>query len=219
MNINQMAKRAAVYLTRELMLDHNITDTLRFGLEIIFCILIKGIILFSIAYFLGILPEVTFAVIFGSLYRLFSGGAHCSGYCRCLSLGLLVFLGTGALGLYLERYLSTNFMVYLLLAGYLLSLACIVIWAPGEVPFKKITKVSDRIIFKVLSFASLNLWVLASQYFIAHYNFSLVLAGLIAVLIQTYSFTPPGYRVVHKFDNLLAGRLPKKEVSINAAEN
>ncbi|GAB6273696.1 MAG: accessory gene regulator B family protein [Peptococcaceae bacterium] len=219
MNINQLAGGTAAYLTRELALDTGKTDTLRFGLEIILCILIKGIILFGLAYFFGILPEVTFAVITGSLFRLFSGGAHCSVYLRCLSLGLLVYLGAGELGLYLERYLSSNFLVYSLLAGFLLSFICVIIWAPGKVPFKKITNISERILFKLLSLVCLNLCVGAGMYIIAHGNSSLALAGLIAILTQAFSFSPPGYRAIQKIDGLLAGLLKRKEVSANVVDS
>ncbi|OPX86647.1 MAG: putative accessory gene regulator protein [Pelotomaculum sp. PtaB.Bin013] len=219
MNINQLAGEAAAYLTRELALDTGKTDTLRFGLEIIFCIIIKGIILFSLAYLLSILPEVTFALISGSLYRLFSGGAHCGGYLRCLSLGLIVYLGAGELGLYLERYLLTDFLVYLLFAGCSLSSICVIIWAPGEVPFKKITKILDRILFKVLSLASLALWIGASVHFINCNKSSITIAGLIAILTQTFSFSPPGYQAIHKLDSILAGLFKEKEVLPNAADS
>lgn len=205
MNINQLAGGTANYLSKELALDISKIDTLRFGLEIIFAALIKGFILISLAYFLGILPEVTFAMACGAIYRLLSGGAHCEGYWRCLTLGVLSYLGAGKLGMYLTHYLSTDSMVYLLLAGYLLSLLCVIAWAPGEVPFKKIINISKIIMFKILSLLYLGLWLGASIIVVRSANSSIALAGLIAVIIQTISISPPGYKTIHQLDNLLAG--------------
>lgn len=218
MNLNQMAGGTANYLSKELALDSNKIDTLRFGLEIIFAALIKGIILISLAHLLGIFPEVTFAMACGAVYRLLSGGAHCNGYWRCLTLGVLTYLGAGELGIYLGRYLSTDLLVYSLLAGYLLSSLCVIAWVPGEVPFKKITNITERILFKVLSLIYLNLWLGASIIVVHYDNLSLALAGLIAVITQTISFSPPGYKIIHQIDNLLAGLSKERRCSANAAD-
>lgn len=218
MNLNQLAGGTANYLSKELALDTNKIDTLRFGLEIIFAALIKGIILISLAHLLGILPEVAFAMVFGAIYRLLSGGAHCNGYWRCLTLGVLMYLGAGELGLYLKLYLSTDFLVYSLLAGYLLSFLCVMAWVPGEVPYKKITNISERIMFKILSLVYLSLWLGVSIIVVHYVNPSLALAGLIAVITQTISFSPPGYKIIHQLDNLLAGLFKERRCPANGTD-
>ncbi len=205
MNLNQLAGRTASYLSKELVLETNKIDTLRFGLEIIYAALIKGFILFSLAYLLGILPEVAFAVACGAIYRLLSGGAHCNGYWRCLTLGVFTYLGAGELGIHLGRDLSINTPVYLLLAVYLLSLFCVVALVPGEVPYKKFTDVSERNMFKILSAVYLCLWLGVSIVVLRYDGASLALAGLIAVMIQTISFSPPGYKIIHQLDKFLTG--------------
>ncbi|AGL01022.1 accessory gene regulator ArgB-like protein [Desulfoscipio gibsoniae] len=205
MNLNQLAGRIANYLSKELALDTNKIDTLRFGFEIIFAALIKGFILISLAYLLGILPEVVFAMVCGAIYRLLSGGAHCNGYWRCLTLGVLSYLGAGELGIYLGRYLSIDLLVYLLLTGYLLFSLCVIALVPGEVPYKKITSISERNKFKILSLVYLSSWLGISIIVVHYVNSSLALAGFIAVMIQTISFSPPGYKIIHQLDNLLVG--------------
>jgi accessory gene regulator B len=218
MNLNQLAAGTANYLSKELALDNRKIDTLRFGLEILFAALIKGITLISLAHFLGILPEVTFAMACGAIYRLLSGGAHCNGYWRCLTLGVLMYLGAGELGLYLGRYLSTDFLVYSLLAGYLLSSLCVIAWVPGEVPYKEFINVSERIMFKILSMAYLSLWLGASIIIVHYANSALALAGLIAVLNQTISFSPPGYKIIQQLDRLLAGLFKERRCPANDAD-
>lgn len=215
MNLSQMAGGTANYLSKELALDTCKIDTLRFGLEIILAALIKGIILISLAHFLGILPEVMFAMACGAVYRLLSGGAHCNGYWRCLTLGVLMYLGAGELGLYLGRYLSTDFLVYSLLAGYLLSTLCVIAWVPGEVPYKKITNISERNLFKILSLAYLSLWLGVSIMIVHYANPSLALAGLFAIINQTISFSPPGYKTIHQLDRLLAGLFKERRCPTN----
>lgn len=213
MDPNRLAQKTAIYLTGELAMDPGKTDTLRYGLEIIYGTIIKGTALFSLAYLLGILPEVAFAMVSRVLYRLLSGGAHCSSYWRCLTLGLLIFLGAGELGSYLGRCLPAGFLRHSLVAVYVLSFLCVMAWAPGEVPFKKITKISERVLFKTLSVACLSLWLAASMSVAVYYAPSLAFAGLVAVLVQTLSFSPPGYVAIHKFDGLWSRTNKLKEVS------
>ncbi|SFG22140.1 accessory gene regulator B [Desulfotomaculum arcticum] len=219
MNINQLATGIANYLSRELALDTTKIDTIRFGLEIIFAALIKGIILISLAHFLGILPEVVFAMVCGAIYRLLSGGAHCDGYWRCLTLGVLTYLGAGELGIYLGPYLSTDLLVYALLTGYLLFFVCVLIWVPGEVPYKKFTSISERSMFKILSLIYLSLWLGVSIIVMHYVNPSLALAGLVAVIIQTISYSPPGYKIIFLLDNLLAGLFKERRCPVNETEH
>ncbi|MDD4169790.1 MAG: accessory gene regulator B family protein [Desulfotomaculaceae bacterium] len=218
MRVDQMAQKAAVHLTRELELDPRKTDTLRYGLEIMLCTLIKAVSLFSLAYLLGIIPEVAFALFFWFLYRPYSSGAHCEGYWSCLFFGLLVFLGCGELGLYLEGRVSQEVMGYLLPAGFLLSTACALIWAPGPVPYQQEQEISSRVKNKVISIVILCFWLAVSLLAAANYSLSIAISGLIAVQIQTFSFTPPGYRTIHKLDQLFVSLFKRKEVSTNAAD-
>ncbi|ADY55202.1 Accessory gene regulator B [Syntrophobotulus glycolicus DSM 8271] len=219
MNLSQMAGGAANYLSKELALDTGKIDTLRFGLEMILATLIKGGILITLAYFLGILPEVMFAMACGAIYRLFSGGAHCSGYWRCLTLGLISYLTAGETGLYLGSRLSADFLSYSLLAGYFLSVLCVIAWVPGEVPFKKITSASERILFKILSLAYLCLWLGISVIMVHFGHASFAAAGLFAVMIQTISFSPPGYKVIHKADDFLIRLSRERRCSAHAAKD
>lgn len=213
MDLNRLAQKTAIYLARELALDPGKTDTLRYGLEIIYGAIIKGTALFSLAHLLGILPEVAFAAVSRFSYRLLSGGAHCSSYWRCLTLGLLIFLGAGELGSHLGRCLPDGFLRHSLAAVYILSFLCVIAWAPGEVPFKKITKTSERVLFKTLSVVYLSLWLATSLSVAGYYAPSLAYAGLIAVLVQSLSFSPPGYKTYHKFDGLWGRIIKLKEVT------
>lgn len=184
-------------------LDSDKIDTLRYGLEIIYGTIIKGTALFSLAFLLGIMPEVAFATVSRVFYRLLSGGAHCSSYWRCFTLGLMVFLGAGELGLQLGRYLEVGFLQTSLVAVYIISFLCVMAWAPGEVPFKKITIISERILFKTFSVAYLSLWFVVSHSVAGYFTPSLAFAGLTTILVQTTSFSPLGYKAYHKFDGFL----------------
>ncbi|OPX90541.1 MAG: putative accessory gene regulator protein [Pelotomaculum sp. PtaB.Bin104] len=210
MTMAEMAEKAAVHLTGELALDAGKTDFLRYGLEIIFCTLIKAVSLFSLAYLLGIIPEVAFALFFWSIYRMASGGAHCSGYWRCLSLGLIIFVAAGKLGLYLEPYISMEVMGFLLPAGFLLAAVCVLIWAPGEGPYSTVTGTARRRFYQLVSLVCLGLWLAASWQIMVHYSASIVIAGFIAVLIQTFSFTPPGFQAIERLDSLMEGLFKRK---------
>lgn len=187
-------------------------DSLRFGLEIIIGGLIKGTLLFALAWVLNILTEVAVALVVGSAFRLLAGGAHCTGYMRCLVLGLTVYLVAGSAAATLAPLLTPYLTLYLLLLGFLLCSFVVIRWAPGQVPGKTLTSSIQRQ-FKLLSLLYLILWLGATLYLTRHGLSSLVLAGLLALLAQGLSVVPIGYWLIARYDSLLG-----KGVTANAGQ-
>lgn len=202
MNLRQIATGLSLYLVRQVDLPEERVDSLRFGLEIIIGSLIKGIILFALAGALNILIEVTVALVVGSAFRLLAGGAHCTGYVRCLFLGLTVYLVTGWVAKSYGLLISSHLLIFLVLSVFLLCFLIVIRWAPGEVPGKKLTSSKHRQ-FKVLSLLYLFLWLGTTLYLAAQGYSSLVLAGLLALLAQGFSVVPIGYRLIDWYDSIL----------------
>lgn len=147
-DLNKLAGAIAVHMTQATGLEKDKTDQLRYGLEIILGTLIKGAILFSLAYLLKILPQVALALAAGGLFRLLSGGAHCTSYWRCLVLGVTVYMFIGLAAVSIANL--TTLQWYKAMAGtfILVAAACTVKWAPGEVPYRAMVRREIRT-FKV----------------------------------------------------------------------
>ncbi|MEA4925593.1 MAG: accessory gene regulator B family protein [Syntrophomonadaceae bacterium] len=202
MSLYSISFKAAKLLARETELEPGGVDSLRFGLEIILGTLIKTVILLTAAYFLDILPPVIMALGCGSVLRLVSGGVHFSTYPRCLTCGLLIYLAAGEVGVSLAAYLNQH-QLTIILAGCFAAMALGACrWAPAEVPYRTI---SDResVIFKIAALVFLGA-LLACFLFSRRLDPSYILAGLGALIAQTFSFTPLGYALFGRLDNWLS---------------
>ncbi len=211
MTLYQAAAGLAAHLARQVDLPQKQVDTLRFGLEIIIGSLIKGLLIFALACTLNIVMEVTVALLVGSGFRLLAGGAHATGYTRCLILGLSVYLATG----WTATTYAPLFSPDLLFVGFLFCFLAVLRWAPGPVPGKKLTPSKHRQ-FKVLSLLYLFPWLGAMVYLIGQDHSSLAFAGLLALLAQGFSLTPIGYRLIARYDSLLSGN-QGKEVAMDVS--
>jgi len=198
-----MANRMADHLARETGLDKARVDRVRFGLEVLLGEIIKIAILLAAAFLLGVLPETLAAMGGFSLFRLVSGGNHCEDYWRCLAFSLLVFLGSAVIGVFAAPFVAGPVVVRLIIAGALVMAVMVLIWAPGEVPQKKI-KPGERGIFKGLSLVFLALWAWVLINYIAPHGIAAAAAGLLGAAAQALSFTPPGYRAMDNFDIALS---------------
>lgn len=217
MSLYNISNKIAKYVTEEAALDHSQTDSVRYGMEIILGALIKGITLLSAAYFLGILPQVIIALICGSLLRLVSGGAHCTSYLRCLSCGLFIYLSAGKAALYFEQFLTRDqFAIILLLCFFVMTL-CACLWAPADVPYRPIN-FNESILFKGLTIAFLIIWLIIVFFYANQIKLSFIISGLLALLVQTFSFTPLGYLIIGKIDTFLFNITAKKGGELNNAE-
>jgi len=202
MSLYSASSKIAKYITERAELGSAQTDSVRYGLEIILGTLIKGVILLTSAYFLGILPQVIIALTCGSLLRLVSGGAHCTSYLRCLSCGLVIYLSTGEIAKYLEKLLSLDLLPAVLLPCYLIMALCACLWAPAEVPYRTMNY-EEWILFKSLTLVLLTVLLTAAFMTSSRIRLSLIMAGLLALLAQTLSFTPLGYLIIGKIDDFL----------------
>lgn len=217
MKMYDMASRAAIYLVSEADMDQTKTDRVRFGLELLFGEIIKWAILLALAALLGFLPETLIAMAGFSLFRLVSGGPHCEDYWRCLVFSLLVFFGSAVLGVLAGPYVTKSMLTMAVIAGAVLMAVMVLIWAPGEVSERKI-KQGERLVFKWLSLVFLALWAVVITVFVVPYSVSLAIAGFLGTVVQTFTFTPPGYQAMDGFDILLSKIIGERRYT-NHAEN
>lgn len=212
MKMFDIASRMAGFLAFKVGLEESKIDTVRFGLEIVLGEIIKCAILLTAANLLGVLPGAIFAMVSIGLFRLVSGGAHCEDYWRCLVFGLLTFLGFGKLGVYLEPYLSSLVLIKIVLAETFLMALFALIWAPGEVPNRRI-EASEKVRLKNLSLFFLVVWTGITVFLIIPYSIPAAVAGVLAIFVQTVSFTPAGYWAIDRFDLILSRIMGERRCS------
>lgn len=212
MKMYDIASRMAGFLSCQTGLEQSRVDTVRYGLEIILGEIIKWVILIGAAAILDILPGAMFAMVSMAVFRLVSGGAHCQDYWRCLTFGLIVFLGSGKVGVYLAPYLSQPLMLKAVVVGFLVMAVLVLYWAPGEVVYRKI-EFEERALFKKLSLLFLALWSGITVLFIVPYSVPVTVAGFLSMAVQSLSFTPAGYRLIDAFDTILSRILGERRCS------
>ncbi|MFZ5639685.1 MAG: accessory gene regulator ArgB-like protein [Bacillota bacterium] len=203
----------AYYLARELNFDRKDAETIRYGMEIIFGALIKGMIIIGISWWLHITPYVLAAVITSGSFRLLAGGVHCHTYGRCLVLGSTVAVFIGSLAPVIGYRLNPNFLLSSVVLAALIGLGFVHKWAPADTPAKPVTREEKRKKFKKLSFLYVITWTVIMFVFILLGRqipsiIPLAMASLGGFLFQTFSLCPAGYRLVGTVDTLLGKILP-----------
>jgi len=215
-DLTKLAGVVAIHMSQATGLGKDRIDQLRYGLEIIMGTLIKGAILFFLAYLLNVLPHVALALAAAGLFRMLSGGVHCTSYWRCLVLGVTVYLFIGLAAVNLVNLI--NLQMFKAMTGIVILVAaiCTVKWAPGEVPYRTMDGQREINTFKVLSLLYLFLWTGLILHLVNKANHSLFVAALLALAIQTLSFAPWGYGLVTRADRVMA-KLAGKGGETNAS--
>jgi len=140
------------------------------------------------AALLGALACTVVMMVAALVIRLFSGGAHCSSYTRCLVLSLLIFVPGGALAKYLAE--TGSFWLTALICS------CLVMSA--------LTYQLNRQVKLVLPTALLSAIAFASGYLLkGSFLPEVMLPAAMGVFTQTVMVTSLGQRIVKKADYLL----------------
>lgn len=218
MSIHELAGKVAYYIARETKAEHIQELRMAFGLELLFGELVKLLVLLTLAYIAGILPEILVMTAAASILRLASGGEHCSEYYRCLVGGTLCFLLLGWAVHNLNPLMTKS-------AALLISLACsliaeVTLWkyAPGDTENKPITDEAEKQKFKRWSLFLvafyLCLMLLCSRYNTVRW---IVLPVTVGMMEQVFTVTPWGYRFLHFIDR--AFDFGNRSENINEFEN
>jgi len=208
-SIRNTASEIARYVAAELHYDENNRETIRYGLEIILGALLKGIVVLSISYWLGITPYVLAALVTSSALRLLSGGVHCSTYGRCLVFGSALAILTGTIAYLTGPYMNKQSLLLFTTLSALTGMYIVSKWAPVDSASKPITNKQKRQKYKKISFLYIIVWatVITSFSLLSSGSpsaFSLALASVGGFLAQIFSLSPAGYRLVHNIDHLLS---------------
>jgi len=206
--IHQLAQKLAKYLYQELNFNHSREAIIAYGLEILLGGIVKLISFTVIPVILGIFSQTWAAVIASTLFRLPAGGSHCTAYYRCLTGSIITFCLIGVLAIIAADFLPVNFMFFVAIGMAVLVVA---IWVPADTEAKPVTRASARKKAKIWAYSVLVIYLSSWYYF--EIPKDILLAGTLGLLVQSFTVTPQGYRVMDKLDRLfmiMSGPLFKK---------
>ena len=168
-------------------------EILEYGLTGLYIFVSKSIVIFSIAYFLGIFKELLIFMIIYNCLRLVSFGAHATSSVGCLVASTTSFLS--ATYLCKSIIIPQNIKVILGIMG----IVCVYLYSPADTEKRPIISPKRRMIYKTLS-------TLVAFFMIV---FSLTLSNdflanscTVCLILQCIMIMPITYKLINqRYDN------------------
>ena len=168
-------------------------EILEYGLTGLYIFISKSIIIFSIAYFLGIFKELIIFMLIYNLIRSVSFGMHATSSTVCLVASAISFLSATYLCKYID--ISIGFKV---IFG-ILAIIYVYLHSPADTEKRPIISSKRRLIYKILSTVISFIMVICS---FALDNIFISNSFIVGLLIQCFMISPFAYRITgQKYDN------------------
>ena len=159
-------------------------EIMRYGLETIYLVVTKMVIIFSVAYLLDIVKEMMLLLITYNIIRSQSFGIHASKSIYCLISSLIMFIG-GAL---LCKYCVLPFELMVSLA--VICNICLLLYAPADTHKRPLVNSKKRKRFKFISFTFGIIYtiliIVFRDYAITNYLLFGMIEAIIMILPITY---------------------------------
>ncbi|WP_069650568.1 accessory gene regulator B family protein [Caloranaerobacter ferrireducens] len=162
-----------------------------YGLQLILGILIEFFIVFIISLILNI-TDFVITMMFSSLVlRIFTGGAHCTSYDRCLIFTVVVYI-------FFSMLVKISFLPYISLIVLTISIVVlgIIIISNIKMQFKNI----GIIILLIWGIMMLSILLLKND---NSYFLKVLLSSCIGISIQLFNLTSFGNIFINKCDSFL----------------
>lgn len=162
-------------------------EVIIYGLESLYLTNTKIILIFLLAFILGIAKEVLIMLLCYNIYRIFAFGLHSKNSIGCLMTSLILFIG----GTYACIYLTIP--RYVKIIGAVILITLILIYAPADTEKRPLINKKKRIRFKVLS---VLISILMSLYFVINNNSYLSNYLFIGFLEEVIMILPITYKLM-----------------------
>ena len=165
-------------------------EKIHYGFECIYIFITKGIVIFTIAYFLGILKYTALFSLFFGLIRSFACGLHAKSSISCLIFSTLLFIIIP----YLCKVLVLNKIINIILL--FVSTVLIYIYAPADTKKRPIINQNKRKRQKYISISIALSYIIASIFIekgliLNTLSFSLTLESIMILPITYKIFKLP----------------------------
>jgi len=171
---------------------------IRYGLEILYLNIVKFVVLFTIAYFLKILPYTLVAAFAFTIGRIFAFGMHAKTTWGC-------YLATGSVYL-LIPYLMLEFSLGIVVRIALSVLIMLGIWlyGPADTEQRPILGAKKRFKFKIKALLLIGLLIIGSYFMPVIYGDIVILSligEVIMILPITYKIFSRGYNNYENYES------------------
>lgn len=177
------------YINKRKKLTSEEKEKIIYGLESIYILVTKLIIIFSIAFFLNLLKETLIFIGLFNIIRLFAFGLHATKSYICLIISIISFIGL--------PFIAKNITIpntLIISFGIILTLL-IFRYSPADTIKKPIISKKRRIFFKITSTIISIIYVILAYYI----NYSFISNCLIFSLFLENIFISP---ITYKLFNL-----------------
>lgn len=161
-------------------------DMIAYGLEGLYLTFSKLIVIFGVAYLLGLLKETLILLLMYNIIRSQAFGIHATKSIYCLISSTILFLG-GAL---ICKYVV--FPIKFLIICSLICNICIILYAPADTYKRPLINKRKRIRFKLISSI---LGIIYTIIIIVFHDYSIVNYLLIGMLVAVISILPITYKI------------------------
>lgn len=199
--MEKVARKILEYIENKIPLNEEQRDYVYLGLQLILESLIEVITILIIALILGIFIETLVIVLVAGVFKLISGGAHCTTFGSCYTFSIILYPLSGIIANYM---IITNYIklhhIYILFS--LIGIACF-FYAPSQISIKPIAD-ELRLRYKVTSLLFVMMTFIAVLILYTRDYRVLSISISIAMLFQAFFITPLGFYVTEVFDTLFA---------------
>src|SRR5574344_1771148 len=120
-------------------------DEIMYGIEGLYLTFTKAIIIFAIAFILGVAKELLFLLIAFNLVRHFAFGMHANSSWICLALSSSVFL---VCSLIVKILVIPKYVLFIL---YIITFILILLYAPADTLKRPLINKKKRNTYKIIS--------------------------------------------------------------------
>lgn len=205
--VNKWSYSCACWLTRAMNENHQKRSIYYYGFFIVFAAIVKGVILVSVAFLLGVLlPVLLITAAFASL-RIIAGGYHMDTLGKCLFVSMGLFVAAALIAQHTYGLWSMISLVALITITFITGLYILIRYAPKDTPNKPITNPKEIRKFKCLSIVYLFILTIGAVALTALAHKLFVLSLCFGILLELFAISPTG----HKFFDIIKYKLNKKK--------
>lgn len=173
--------------------DEDKIAEIKYGLEGLYILITKSIVIFGIAIVLGIAKELLLLLLFFNSLRLTGFGLHAKSSMKCLSSSTVIFIGITLI----SKYVVISIPIRLVVA--LICTANFLLYAPADTEKRPLINKKKRSIYKIitttLSLIYTILLIFIKTNFISN-------AILFSMVIESVLVNPLSYRLLGlRYDN------------------
>jgi accessory gene regulator B len=200
-NTNQFLRRGkkmvdAISNKLTYLIQKNVADVnnekaeiINFGIKSILSEVIKSLIIFTAAYFLGVLPYIIIALLSFGTYRTFAGGFHAKTQLKCLISNSSILFGIVFLS-----YIEYTYVLWAYGLIFIINCLLIHLYAPADVEERPIVSKKLRKRLKIQSYIVMSMIFAIALILIKDQLIKNIL--IYATLFESLSLLPISYKLM-----------------------